>query len=74
MSRVGQLRWLPRRPRISGPILQPAILGPPRDVTRFTYYSTGDVASINDALGHITPFTSYDADGRPLSSMAGVRK
>ena len=36
-------------------------------LTRFTYDGTGDIATITDALGHVTTFTGYDLDGRPLS-------
>jgi len=38
-----------------------------QDVTTFTYDSKGDIATITNALGHITSITSYDANGRPLT-------
>jgi YD repeat-containing protein len=34
----------------------------------YTYDATGDIATIKDALGHVTAFTGYDAEGRPLSA------
>jgi YD repeat-containing protein len=36
-------------------------------VTRYTYHRFGDLATMTDALGHVTTFTSYDLDGRLLS-------
>ncbi len=44
------------------------------DVTTYTYYADstashkpGDLWKITNALGHVTTFNSYDANGRPLS-------
>jgi RHS repeat-associated protein len=45
------------------------------DTTTYTYYAAndavvgkrGNVATITDALGHITQITNYDANGRPLT-------
>lgn len=45
------------------------------DITTYTYYATtsagqytlGDLATITNALGQITTFSQYDANGRPLS-------
>ncbi len=48
------------------------------DVTTFAYYpatstnnppsyAVGDIYTITDAIGHVTTFTQYDGDGRPLS-------
>ena len=44
------------------------------DVTTYTYYTDttsthriGDLATIKNALGHITTINSYDSNGRPLS-------
>lgn len=36
------------------------------DVTRYTYDTKGNLATATDALGRITKFTSYDANGRLL--------
>ena len=36
-------------------------------VTSYAYDAKGDVTSITNALGQVTHFTSYDADGRPLT-------
>jgi RHS repeat-associated protein len=44
------------------------IVGPRTDinqVTIFTYDNSGDVASIQDAAGHLTKIPTYDANGRP---------
>jgi len=38
------------------------------DVTRFSYDAKGNLATLTDALGHVTRFTSYDAAGRPLTT------
>ena len=69
------------RPMTLSPALA-AVIGPqpgPRtdvtDTTTYTYYDTsspgnyaiGDLASIKNALDHITTITRYDASGRPLS-------
>ena len=40
---------------------------PRGNVTSYSYDTAGDVASVKDALGHVTDLTSYDADGRLLS-------
>jgi len=45
------------------------------DVTTYTYYAAGDadpgkrgnVATVTNALGHVTQITAYDANGRPLT-------
>ena len=43
------------------------------DVTSFTYYNCasgaqcGQIHTVTDALGHTTTFTSYDANGMPLT-------
>lgn len=44
------------------------------DVTTYTYYADttashtlGDLWTVQDAAGHITTYTSYDANGRPLT-------
>lgn len=44
------------------------------DVTNYTYYATttasyriGDLATVTNALGHVTTINSYDANGRPTS-------
>lgn len=45
------------------------------DLTTYTYYSAsdsdlakrGNLASVTDALGHVTTFGAYDLNGRPLS-------
>lgn len=45
------------------------------DITTYTYYESnsagnytlGDLASVKNALGHLTSITKYDASGRPLS-------
>lgn len=34
------------------------------DVTTYTYDTSGNLASVTNALGHQTTFTGYDADGR----------
>jgi RHS repeat-associated protein len=36
-------------------------------VTSYAYDAKGDLTSITNALGQVTHFTSYDADGRPLT-------
>lgn len=50
---------------------QPLTINGPRtdvqDVTKFTYDTKGDLATVTDALGHKTSITSHDADGRPLT-------
>jgi YD repeat-containing protein len=38
-------------------------------VTRYSYDAQGDVASVMDAVGHVTSFTSYDGAGRLLRSV-----
>lgn len=38
-------------------------------VTHYTYDAKGDVASVTDALGHVTSFTSYDGAGRLLRAV-----
>jgi RHS repeat-associated protein len=40
---------------------------PRGNVTTYAYDARGNVASITNALGHRTLFTSYDTNGRPLS-------
>ena len=40
---------------------------PRGNVTRFAYYANGGLASVTDALGHVTNITSYDGNGRPLT-------
>jgi RHS repeat-associated protein len=49
---------------------QPLTLDGPRtdvsDVTRFTYDGQGNLATVTDALGHVTTLTAYNADGQPL--------
>jgi RHS repeat-associated protein len=40
---------------------------PRGNVTHFAYYANGDLASVTDALGHVTSITSYDGNGRPLT-------
>ena len=44
------------------------------DVTNYSYYTTtsasyriGDLATVTNALGHVTSITAYDAHGRPTS-------
>lgn len=45
------------------------------DVTRYTYYDLADpdaakrgkLASVTNALGHVTQYTAYDLNGRPLT-------
>ncbi len=37
------------------------------DVTRFTYDSTGALATVTNTLGQVTRILSHDADGRPLT-------
>jgi YD repeat-containing protein len=44
------------------------------DVTTYTYYgdtasdhTLGDLYTVKDALGHITTYTTYDKNGRPLT-------
>jgi RHS repeat-associated protein len=50
---------------------QPLTLDGPRtdvsDVTRLTYDAQGNLATVTDALGHVTTLTSYNADGQPLA-------
>ncbi|CAK0778584.1 hypothetical protein CCP3SC1_970006 [Gammaproteobacteria bacterium] len=36
------------------------------DVTKFAYYVHGGLATITDALGHVTSLSNYDANGHPL--------
>ena len=45
-----------------------------QDVTHYDYYTDttaehhpGDLHTVTDALGHVTTYTRYDADGRPLA-------
>ena len=38
------------------------------DVTTYTYDAKGDVATVTDALGHITRNTAYDPDGKLLTT------
>lgn len=38
-----------------------------QDVTTTTYDAQGDVATVTDALGHVTSFPSHDAHGKPLT-------
>jgi YD repeat-containing protein len=38
-----------------------------KDVSRFSYDAQGNLSTIQNALGHVTSITSYDANGRPLS-------
>jgi YD repeat-containing protein len=40
---------------------------PRGNVTQYAYDAKGDLASVMDALGHVTSITSYDANGRPLT-------
>ena len=40
---------------------------PRGNVTRYAYDALGDLASITDALGHVTNITGYDGNGRPLT-------
>lgn len=35
------------------------------DITSFTYDSSGNLLTSTDALGHVTQFANYDANGRP---------
>ncbi|MDO7925284.1 RHS repeat-associated core domain-containing protein [Pseudomonas sp. KFB-139] len=35
------------------------------DITRFTYDAQGNLASVTNALGHVTRLTSYDLQGNP---------
>ena len=42
-------------------------IDPDNHVTTTTYDSTGDVATIKNALNQVWSFTSYDADGKLLS-------
>lgn len=37
------------------------------NVTRLAYDAKGGLASVTDALGHVTNITSYDGNGRPLT-------
>jgi YD repeat-containing protein len=37
------------------------------DTTTYTYDPTGNLASITNAAGHLTSFTSYNAHGQPLT-------
>ena len=37
------------------------------DITQYSYDAKGDLASVTDALGHVTAISAYDADGRPLT-------
>lgn len=49
----------------NGQLLQ--VVGPRTDVAdvaTYTYSATGDLASMTNALGHVTLFTDYDAAGR----------
>ena len=38
-----------------------------QDVATFTYDAQGNLATIKNALGHVTSITRYDVHGRPLS-------
>jgi RHS repeat-associated protein len=40
---------------------------PRGNVTRYAYDAKGGLASVTDALGHVTNITSYDGNGRPLT-------
>ena len=40
---------------------------PRGNVTHFAYDAKGGLASVTDALGHVTSITSYDGNGRPLT-------
>lgn len=42
---------------------------PRGNVTRYAYDAKGNVASITNALGHVTSFTNYDGAGRLLRSV-----
>ena len=37
------------------------------DITQYRYDGKGDLASVTDALGHVTTISAYDADGQPLT-------
>ena len=37
------------------------------DITQYSYDAKGDLASVTDALGHVTTISAYDANGRPLT-------
>jgi RHS repeat-associated protein len=37
------------------------------DITTFVYDSAGNMTSMTNALGHVTSFAGYDANGRPAS-------
>jgi YD repeat-containing protein len=36
------------------------------DITTYTYDNQGNLATITNALGHVTRITQYDAHGHPL--------
>lgn len=38
-----------------------------KDITKFSYDNKDNLAAITNPLGHITKFTAYDINGRPLS-------
>ncbi len=40
---------------------------PRGNVTHFAYDAKGDLASVTDAIGHVTTIMSYDGNGRPLT-------
>lgn len=37
------------------------------DISQFVYDNLGNLSSVTDALGHVTQFTAYNANGQPLS-------
>jgi YD repeat-containing protein len=55
---------------IAGFVSQTVVNGPRTDVTDTTTYSydssSGTLATVTNALGHVTSFSNYDAHGRPL--------
>lgn len=44
-----------------------AAVGAVDDITSFTYDIAGNLLTMTNALGHVTTFASYDANGRPGS-------
>lgn len=38
------------------------------DISQYAYDNLGNLSSVTDALGHVTEFTAYNANGQPLSS------